>query len=176
MAKSNPGNAGFHAWNSRMASKSVLFVCLGNICRSPLAEGVFTHLASQRGEAALYRVDSAGISGWHSGEGPDRRSVKVAAAHGIDISRQQSRQVKPQDFAAFDLILAMDRDNLAILKSKAPAYLAARVHLFNALAVGQDMDVPDPYYGGPEGFEAVYSMLDSGCSALLAKLADARAS
>ena len=84
--------------------------------------------------------------------------------------------MKPQDFAAFDLILAMDRDNLAILKSKAPADLVARVHLFNALAVGQDMDVPDPYYGGPEGFETVYSMLDSGCSALLAKLADARAS
>lgn len=159
-----------------MASTSVLFVCLGNICRSPLAEGVFTHLATQRGEASLFRVDSAGISGWHSGEGPDRRSVKVAAAHGIDISRQQSRQVKADDFATFDLILAMDRDNFAMLKNKAPAELAGRVHLFNQLAIGQVQDVPDPYYGGAEGFEAVYSMLVSGCSALLAKLADERAS
>lgn len=159
-----------------MASTSILFVCLGNICRSPLAEGVFRHLAEKRGEAALYRVDSAGTGGWHNGDAPDRRSVRVAAQHGIDISGQRARQVVAGDFGGFDLIVAMDRDNLSVLKARAPVESVGRVHLFSQITADAERDVPDPYYGGPEDFEQVYSMLFSGCSALLEALAAERAS
>ncbi|MDK4705841.1 low molecular weight phosphotyrosine protein phosphatase [Rhizobium sp. CNPSo 4062] len=148
----------------------VLFVCAGNICRSPLAEGIFRHLASDGGRGGEFDIDSAGTGGWHQGERPDRRSVAVAAGHGIDISAQRARRIEPSDFGRFDLILAMDQDNLKNLRKTAPADALGKLHLFNALALGSNKDIPDPYYGDRENFEAVYTMLLAGCSALLPKV------
>lgn len=147
----------------------VLFVCAGNICRSPLAEGIFRHLADEAGRGGEFDIDSAGTGGWHQGERPDRRSVAVAASHGIDISAQRARRIEPADFGRFDLILAMDQDNLKNLRKTAPADALGKLHLFNALALGDSRDIPDPYYGDREDFETVYTMLFAGCSALLPK-------
>ncbi|QND48647.1 low molecular weight phosphotyrosine protein phosphatase [Rhizobium lusitanum] len=151
----------------------ILFVCAGNICRSPLAEGIFRHLASEAGRSAAFEVDSAGIGGWHQGERPDRRSIAAAGGHGVDISGQRARRIEATDFDRFDLILAMDQDNLKNLRKIAPADALGKLHLFNALALGNSKDIPDPYYGGHEGFEAVYTMLLAGCSALLPTLGKA---
>ncbi len=147
----------------------ILFVCAGNICRSPLAEGIFRHLASKAGRSGEFHIDSAGTGGWHQGERPDRRSIAVAAGHGIDISDQRARRIASADFGKFDLILAMDQDNLKNLRKAAPAESLGKLHLFNALALGSNKDIPDPYYGDREDFEAVYTMLLAGCSALLPK-------
>ena len=152
-----------------MPTPSMLFVCLGNICRSPLAEGIYRHLTAGTSEKPL--IASAGIGGWHVGNPPDRRSIKVAAAHGIDISHQRARQVQPSDFQNFDLVVAMDRSNLTRLQALQPATASAKLHLFSALAFGTEQDVPDPYYGELTDFEAVYSMLFSGCSAVVSKFA-----
>ena len=148
----------------------ILFVCAGNICRSPLAEGVFRHLVTQAGRAEAYHIDSAGTGGWHEGEAPDLRSVAVARNHGIDISRQRARRIRTSDFTAFDLVLAMDSDNLGNLLDVASADSKHRIHLFSRFAVGGIEDIPDPYYGGKEGFEQVYSMLLDGCAALFERL------
>jgi protein-tyrosine phosphatase len=145
----------------------ILFVCAGNICRSPLAEGVFRHLATTTGRAARFEIDSAGIGGWHRGEPPDRRSVAVAAENGFDISGQRARQVIIEDFSRFDLILAMDHDNLRHLKALAPPAATGKVHLFSAITAKTDEAVPDPYYGGKRDFVAVYTMLFAGCTMLL---------
>lgn len=147
----------------------ILFVCAGNICRSPLAEGIFRHLVTEAGRATEFEIDSAGTGGWHQGERPDRRSIAVAAGHGIDISGQRARRIEPADFGRFDLILAMDQDNLKNLRKIAPADALDRLHLFDALALGSNKDIPDPYYGSREDFEAVYTMLLAGCGALLPK-------
>jgi len=147
----------------------VLFVCAGNICRSPLAEGIFRHLVEQAGRSSEFEIDSAGTGGWHQGEPPDRRSIAVAAGHGVDISNQHARRIASGDFGRFDLILAMDQDNLKNLRKVAPADALGRLYLFNALALGSNRDIPDPYYGSREDFEAVYTMLLAGCSALLPK-------
>lgn len=144
----------------------ILFVCLGNICRSPLAEGILQHLTQGRG----IEVDSAGTGSWHIGDPPDRRSITVAVKHGIDIGGQRGRKVDKRDFETFDLILAMDRNNLATLRALAPASAHARLHLFLDYAQGAEIDVPDPYHEGPDGFEAVYSMIFEGCSSLAGKL------
>lgn len=137
---------------------AVLFVCLGNICRSPLAEGVFRHLTRHHAGEMLV-IDSAGTGAWHQGEGPDPRSVAVAARHGIDISSQRARQVVAADFARFDVILAMDGSNLSDLRRMAPARATAKVRLF---LDAPPRDVPDPYYGGADGFEAVFAMVEQG--------------
>ncbi|NLR99184.1 low molecular weight phosphotyrosine protein phosphatase [Rhizobium sp. P38BS-XIX] len=147
----------------------ILFVCAGNICRSPLAEGIFRHLVTEAGRSAEFEIDSAGTGGWHQGQRPDRRSVAAAAGHGIDISSQRARRIEPADFSSFDLILAMDQDNLKNLRKSAPADALGRLHLFNAFTLGSNRDIPDPYYGDREDFEAVYTMLLAGCSALLPK-------
>jgi protein-tyrosine phosphatase len=139
--------------------RSILFVCLGNICRSPLAEGIFGAVIARRGEAARYRLDSAGTGAWHLGSAPDPRSIAVAARHGIDIGRQTARKLAAADFAAFDLILAMDRSNLDDIQALAPAGGKARLDLFLRAATGQAQEVPDPYYGGAAGFEDVYRMV-----------------
>ncbi|MBN8951847.1 MULTISPECIES: low molecular weight protein-tyrosine-phosphatase [unclassified Rhizobium] len=152
-----------------MVRHRVLFVCAGNICRSPLAEGIFRHLASEAGRGHEFEIDSAGIGGWHQGEPPDRRSIAVAADHGIDISAQRARRIEPSDFSRFDLILAMDQDNLKNLRKTAPADALGKLHLFNTLALGSSKDIPDPYYGERKDFEAVYTMLLAGCSELLPK-------
>jgi protein-tyrosine phosphatase len=153
---------------TRPALRSVLFVCLGNICRSPLAEGVFRHLARERGLADRLRVDSAGTGDWHVGEPPDRRSAAVARDHGIELE-SRARQVTAADADAFDLVLAMDRSNLAELERLFGGRGAAELRLFRHWDPGADgdADVPDPYYGGPDGFEEVHRMVTRTCAALL---------
>lgn len=144
----------------------ILFVCLGNICRSPLAEGILRHVA---GDGPV-DVDSAGTGGWHIGDPPDHRSIAVALKHGIDIAGQRGRKVDAGDFEAFDLIFAMDRSNLASLRGLAPLETQHKLHLFLDYTLGTARDVPDPYYEGPEGFETVYNMLFEGCTSLIGRL------
>jgi protein-tyrosine phosphatase len=144
----------------------ILFVCLGNICRSPLAEGILRHLSL----GYPVDVDSAGTGGWHIGDLPDPRSIAVARRHGIDIAGQRGRKIDAGDFAAFDLIFAMDRNNLATLRALAPPATQHKLHLFLGYTLGVERDVPDPYYGGPEGFDTVYNMLFEGCSSLIGRL------
>jgi protein-tyrosine phosphatase len=151
---------------------SILFVCLGNICRSPLAEGIFRAVLDDHGQDQDFPLDSAGIGGWHAGESPDRRSIAVSAKHGIDISGQRARKVLPQDFSRFDLILGMDRSTVAGLKALAPAAAVGRIHLFLEFAQGKARDVPDPYYDGPDAFASVYRMIREASEALAARLAE----
>ncbi|MCA1442012.1 low molecular weight phosphotyrosine protein phosphatase [Ensifer sp. IC4062] len=148
----------------------ILFVCLGNICRSPLAEGVMRDLAHKAGCGHAVLADSAGIGAWHVGAPPDQRSISVAKAHGIDIAALRGRQISAADFAVFDLILGMDMSNVRDLSALAPPTMAGKVHLFMRFATGQAGDIPDPYYEGPEVFEALYQMLEAGCLSLLARL------
>lgn len=143
---------------------AILFVCLGNICRSPLAEGILSHRVDAAGLSAAVSVESAGTASWHTGKTPDPRSIAVAARNGIDLTSQRARQVAPADFETFDMILAMDDDNLAELRARATAGSRAEIRRF------LDHDVPDPYYGGPEGFDHVFRMLDEGCAALVSEL------
>ena len=159
-----------------MKRTAVLFVCMGNICRSPLAEGIFSHLVEKREIADQFVVDSAGTGGWHAGNTPDERSVAIARSHGIDISSQKARQVRPDDFEAFDLIFAMDGDNLSKLLAICPKQHAHKVHLLSDYATGRSSNVPDPYYGGEDGFQTVYTMLFSGCMSLIGKLETGQAS
>ncbi|WP_306142052.1 low molecular weight protein-tyrosine-phosphatase [Roseibium sp. MMSF_3412] len=144
----------------------VLFVCLGNICRSPLAEGIFSGLVDDADLTGDFQIESAGTGAWHIGNPPDPRSVDVAERHGIDISHQQARTVTLEDFDRFDVIVAMDRDNLAKLTAMSDAPRAEIRLLFNA----PPMDVPDPYFGGPEGFEDVFQLIRSGCENMLTTL------
>jgi protein-tyrosine phosphatase len=146
---------------------SILFVCLGNICRSPLAEGVFKYLARERGVSAFYRIDSAGTGAWHVGEPPDRRSAEVARQKGV-VLEGTARQVSQRDFERFDWIIAMDRENLANLTAMRRRGGRARVQLLRDFDPEPgDGDVPDPYYGGPDGFEHVYALVHRASAALL---------
>lgn len=150
----------------------VLFVCLGNICRSPLAEGVFRHLVRQTNREVAFEADSAGTGAWHVGEPPDPRSAKVAERHGITLGGL-ARQVRREDFSDFDLILAMDRDNYHELERLGnDAERKARLGLLREFDPGSngDLDVPDPYYGGPDGFERVFELVHRSCLALLEAL------
>lgn len=154
-------------------TKKILFVCLGNICRSPLAEGVFQHLVDEAGRGAEFEIDSCGTGGWHAGQLADPRSRAVAQQHGLTLTHR-ARQFERGDFENFDLILAMDRDNKSDLTSFSnlkPEH-AAKVKLlreYDPQAKG-DLDVPDPYYGGPEGFENVYQMVERSSRKLLETL------
>ncbi len=146
----------------------VLFVCLGNICRSPTAEGVFHDLVRRRGLDTDIRMDSAGTSGWHIDAPPDSRACAEAKRRGIDLSRQRSRKVDPADFERFDYILAMDESNLADLREICPAPLLGRIHLFTSFAPkGAPTDVPDPYYGGNDGFAQVFDLIAQCSEGLL---------
>ncbi|WFP63853.1 low molecular weight protein-tyrosine-phosphatase [Mesorhizobium sp. WSM4904] len=155
--------------------KSILFVCLGNICRSPLAEGVFRAVLAERGMTRDIVLDSAATSGWEVGSAPDPRSIAVAASHGIDISGQRARRIAPEDFSRFDLILGMDRSNVRDLKALAPQAGRDRIHLYLKFATGAERDVPDPYYEDQQAFAAVYRMIREASEAL-AKRLEARAS
>ena len=148
---------------------SVLFVCMGNICRSPLAEGILRDMARAHHIDHIV-VDSAGTGNWHVGGPPDRRSIAKAAQYGIDIGEQTARQIVIGDFEDFDLILAMDRSNLSNLQRLAPSSSHDRLHHFMTLALDRPEDVPDPYMGGAEGFETVYRMLNEGCDALCQRM------
>jgi protein-tyrosine phosphatase len=146
----------------------VLFVCMGNICRSPTAEGVFRRMVAERAPGLGVEIDSAGTHDYHVGEAPDARAVAAAARRGIDLSRLRARQVQESDFERFDLIVAMDRLNREALLDRAPVEFHDRVRLFmefsrNTAAV----DVPDPYYGGPLGFEQVLDLAEEAASGLL---------
>lgn len=150
----------------------VLFVCLGNICRSPLAEGVFRHHVEAAGLSDRFTIDSAGTGGWHVGSPPDERSVAVARTHGIDITAQRGRRFEAADLNRFDYVFAMDRQNLAdIQRIGGEGSAAVALFLDEAPEVGAH-EVPDPYYGGPDGFEQVYRMIDAASRNLLARLRD----
>jgi protein-tyrosine phosphatase len=155
----------------------VLFVCMGNICRSPTAAGVFRALVEREGLADRVVVDSAGTHAYHAGEGADRRALRTAANRGVDLSEHVARGVRGTDFEAFDFILAMDRDNLAELVSRAPAAARPRIRLFMDYAEPQPLgggrvvaEVPDPYYGGPDGFDRVLDLIEAASAGLLAEV------
>jgi protein-tyrosine phosphatase len=145
----------------------VLFVCLGNICRSPTAEGVFRHQLAEAGLEELVEIDSCGITDWHQGKAPDQRSQVAAAARGVDISGLKARQLVAADFDRFDYVLAMDHDNLAAMQALRSADSPARTGLFLAYAGKPDMPVPDPYYGGAEGFEEVLDLIEAASRGLI---------
>jgi protein-tyrosine phosphatase len=153
----------------------VLFVCLGNICRSPTAEAVFRHLLVQEGEEGTVEVDSAGTHGYHTGEPPDPRAIEAAARRGIDMRALRARMVDAEDFRRFDLVLAMDEQNFRRLRRIAPPGHAHRLRLFLEFAptLGR-RDVPDPYYGGTSGFEEVLDLAEAASAGLLAELRQAR--
>jgi protein-tyrosine phosphatase len=150
------------------ARLKVLFVCLGNICRSPLAEGVFRHVVQQAGLSDRFEIDSAGTSSYHIGDPPDPRTTSVARQRGVELTGA-ARQFQRTDLQTFDYILAMDEQNLANIKRLVSAPPRARVQLlreFDELA-SADRNVPDPYYGGPRGFEDVQDIVERSCAALL---------
>ena len=155
---------------SEPVKRRLLFVCLGNICRSPLAEGVMRHLVEERGLDETIEVDSAGTGGWHAGEEPDARSLEVAARNGVSLEGQRARKVAPGDFENFDLLLAMDSENEADLQRRSPPEFADRIVRLRDFDPEGSGDVPDPYYGGPQGFDLVYRMVHRSCEALLDSL------
>lgn len=163
-----------HAQVQEKGDLAVLFVCLGNICRSPLAQGIFTAVMRERQGTYTLLIDSAGTGAWHAGSAPDPRSIDIARRHGIDISSQRARRIEEDDFDRFDLILGMDRSNVETLRSVAPRGAAGRIHLFCDVATGSGTDIPDPYYGGAEGFDAVYRMIRDAAASLADRLADPR--
>ena len=139
----------------------ILMVCLGNICRSPLAEGILKDKVKKAGLA--WEVDSAGIGDWHAGELPDKRSISTARQYAIDITDQRARQIRKEDLLHFDLILAMDDSNLRQIQLLAKQVQNPKAQIemiLNYLAPGKNQSVPDPYYGGLDGFEKVFQMLD----------------
>ena len=151
--------------------KRVLFVCLGNICRSPTAHAVFEKLLHDKGLAGRIEVDSAGTGDWHVGHPPDRRATAAAAHRGYDMSALRARQFEAGDFQRFDYILAMDRNNLRDILALAPPDHAARVGLFLDYAQAFDeQEVPDPYYGGDAGFEHVLDLVEDASLGLLREL------
>jgi protein-tyrosine phosphatase len=146
----------------------VLFICMGNICRSPLAEGVFLHKVNGRGAGALFHVDSAGCGGWHTGEWPDRRAIEAARRHGI-VLPSRARQVTSNDLLAFHHLLCMDEENREhVLALGAPA---ERVRLLLEYHPEAPMrEVPDPYYGGAADFDLCYRLIDAACDGLIEAL------
>jgi protein-tyrosine phosphatase len=154
-------------------SLQVLFVCMGNICRSPTAEGVFRAKVAQAGLQDRVKIDSAGTHNYHPGSPPDERSQRHALARGYDLSKLRARQIQPADYERFDLILAMDWDNLALLQADCPAALSGKLKLFMgyadpALALGEV--VPDPYHSRAEGFEQVLNLIEAASDGLVTKL------
>jgi protein-tyrosine phosphatase len=149
----------------------ILFVCLGNICRSPTAEAVFRAIAAREAHELSIDADSAGTAGYHIDAPPDERSQQAARRRGYDLSALRARVVVPEDFKRFDLILAMDRENLSVLRRRAPREYQDRIRLFLDFApeLGTS-EVPDPYYGGPNGFEEVLDLVEDATRALLVHL------
>lgn len=155
----------------------ILFVCLGNICRSPTAEGVFRNMLAREGldgNESRIEVDSAGTAEWHIGKPPDSRAIRAAATRGIDISTYRARQVGQDDFFSFDYLLAMDHMNLETLEASRPAKAKGKMALFLSYAPKVEVrDVPDPYYGGPQQFDFVLDLLEEGSRGLLSSLRSA---
>lgn len=156
------------------ARYGILFVCLGNICRSPLAEGIFRHRIRAEGLEESLRVDSAGTGGWHEGERADPRARAVAEKHGVELE-SRARKIRTSDFTDFDLILAMDEDNLAMLKiagREVEETAELRLLRFFDPDGGPQAEVPDPYYGANDGFDRVFEMIDRSCEHLLESIRD----
>jgi protein-tyrosine phosphatase len=146
----------------------ILFVCLGNICRSPTAEIVFRQIVAREAPDLLIEIDSAGTAGYHVGAPPDSRTRQAALRRGYDMSALRARVVDAEDFSRFDLILAMDRQNLQALQQMAPTAARDRIRLFLEFAPDGDVtEVPDPYYGGANGFEEVLDLVEAAAQGLL---------
>lgn len=152
----------------KIETNRILFVCTGNICRSPMAEGIFRRDVDESGQGAFFTIDSAGTHGYHVGEAPDRRAIAAARNRRADIAGQRARRLKDADFEDFDLILAMDEGHESILRRQIPASSAARIRLFLDFApeTGRT-DVPDPYYGGQKDFEYALDLIEMASKALI---------
>ncbi|MGI9272947.1 MAG: low molecular weight protein-tyrosine-phosphatase [Woeseiaceae bacterium] len=150
-----------------MSTTSVLFICMGNICRSPTAEGVFRHFVTEAGLADRISIDSAGTHAYHTNEPADRRASAAAERRGYSLSEIRARKVQDDDFQRFDFIVAMDRDNLAMLLDQSDAEHHHKISLFLEHASGREDEVPDPYYGGAAGFERVLDLVEEASQALL---------
>jgi protein-tyrosine phosphatase len=149
----------------------VLFVCSGNICRSPTAEGVFGALLDEHGLTRDIGVDSAGLGAWHVGEAPDRRAQAAARQRGIELGGQRARQARAEDFRRFDYVIAMDESNRDGLARLCPAGAEGRIHLFLDFAPGSGRrEVPDPYYGAGDGFDTVLDLIEAASRGLLAHI------
>ena len=151
-----------------MAKVKVLFVCMGNICRSPTAEGVFRKLVKDEGLAKVIEIDSAGTHAYHIGSKPDKRSQQVALRRGYDLSSLRARKVNDLDYERYDYVLPMDRENYGNLLDQCPSHFESKLQLFLEFADHlQEMEVPDPYYGGSQGFERVLDMVEEASKGLL---------
>lgn len=149
----------------------IIFVCTGNICRSPTAEGVFRHLAAAAGLESRFQIDSAGTDSYHVGEAPDKRAVKIAARHGVSLQGQRARALAPADFNAFDYLFAMDGGHLFDMQNRAPQGHTGRIELFlSAAGIDGRQDVPDPWYGSEADFEDVFALVSSASEKLLNRL------
>ncbi len=153
---------------------SVLFVCMGNICRSPTAEGVFRHFVQEAGLVDHIRVDSAGTHAYHTNEPADRRASAAAERRGYSLANMRARRVTEEDFEQFDFIIAMDRLNHVTLVDQADAEHHDKIHLFLEFASGPEDDVPDPYYGGAKGFERVLDLVEDASRGLLETLKESK--
>jgi protein-tyrosine phosphatase len=150
---------------------SVLFVCMGNICRSPTAHGVFRQKVSDQGLAEMVTVDSAGTHNYHPNSPPDERSQAHAAKRGYDLSNLRARQIQEEDFERFDLILVMDWDNLALVQDACPPKHMAKVRRLTEFCIRLDSPVvPDPYYGGSNGFDHVLDLVEDACEGLIGQI------
>jgi protein-tyrosine phosphatase len=149
---------------------SVLFVCMGNICRSPTAEGVFRHIVNEAGLEEQVTADSAGTHAYHVGNPPDRRAMAAAERRGVSLSDIRARRVSDSDFEDFDYVIAMDEENRMRLLELAPDEHQAKVQLFLSFIEGVDTEVPDPYYGGSAGFERVLDLVEEASQGLLETL------
>ena len=159
-----------------MDNISVLFVCLGNICRSPTAHAVFESMVESEGLTNRITVDSAGTGDWHLGHGPDERTAALAAERGYDLSELRARLVDEQDFNQFDYIIAMDNENLSNLRAMCPQDYDGQLSLLLDYSHQSDTsEVPDPYYGGENGFALVLDLVEEACSGLLAHIRGSRA-
>lgn len=153
-----------------MAQNKILFVCMGNICRSPTAEAVFTALLAEAGLQDRFEIDSAGTHAYHVGHSPDDRSMAAALARGIDMQHLRARQVEAADFNRFDRLIVMDRANLDELKNRFPDQSLDKISLMMSYATQRsESEVPDPYYGGEDGFELVLDLLADASEGLLAE-------
>ena len=150
---------------------SVLFVCMGNICRSPTAEGIFTRLVKEANLLEHIHIDSAGTIGYHAGNPPDERSILIAKERGVNLDHLIARQVDLNDFQEFDYILAMDNNNLAYLESCCPEKYKQKISLLLSHGVDLEvLEVPDPYYGGERGFEHVFELIENAAAGLFEKI------
>ena len=154
---------------------NVLFVCMGNICRSPTAEGVFRKLAIENGLSGHLEIDSAGTHGFHTGSPPDPRSIDRAARRGVDLTRLRAREVVAADFERFDYVIAMDEQNVQHLKAFCPDHLSGKIELLLKYADGSKRhEVPDPYQGNAKDFELVLDLIEQGCRGLVNHLIEQR--